>query len=169
MSSLQMQNQLRADIPRLYKLSNKRSFESQEETVAFDESVRHLVQLYMLAIVFACHRRSDLSSTGRGHNEDESMSQLLISSLLVLATGFEPSKNALERGGGTQLITRQYLHRTGFEEGLHEVMRQIERCADRLLRQAELGERDQGRYRIIVHRLIQLTRYALSSPQPSSA
>jgi hypothetical protein len=117
----------------------------------------------------ACHWRSDLSSTGREHNEDESTSQLLITSLLVLATGFEPSKEALERGRGTQLITRQGLHRAGFEEALYEVMRQMELSADRLLRQSELAERDQGRYRIIVHRLIQLTRYVLSLPQPSSA
>lgn len=37
----------------------------------------------------------------------------------------------------------------------------MELSTDRLLRQSELGERDQGRYRITVHRLIQLIRLDL--------
>lgn len=46
MASLQKQGQLRADIPRLYKISNKRSFESRQEAMAFQESILGLVQLY---------------------------------------------------------------------------------------------------------------------------
>lgn len=98
---------------------------------------------------------------GREYGRDESMSQLLFTSLLVVATGFKPAQEYLERGKGTQLITRQCLHDIGFQEALHEVMRQMDLSADRLLRQSELTEKDQGRFRIIFHRLIQLTRQVM--------